>query len=64
VVTVARIALGIAQATYFALVVMRLGWDTRTVRQLLAVPVASAAVYSLVLCADAVWGAASQAGGT
>ena len=54
-VTVALFVLGIAQAAYFALVAMGLGGETRTMKQLVAIPLVIAAFYALVLCSDAVW---------
>lgn len=57
-VTVALFVLAIAQAAYFALVAMGLGGETRTMRQLVAIPLAIAVLYALVLVADAVWRAA------
>lgn len=57
-VTGVLLVLVIAQAAYFALVAMGLGSETRTMKQLVAVPLLIAAVYALVLVADAVWRAA------
>ena len=57
-VTAVLLVLVIAQAAYFALVAMGLGGETRTMKQLVAIPLIIAAVYALVLVADAVWRAA------
>jgi hypothetical protein len=57
-VTGGLFVLAIAQAAYFALVAMGLGGETRTMKQLVAIPLAIAALYALVLVADAVWRAA------
>ena len=62
-VTVALFVLAIAQAAYFALVAMGLGGETRTMRQLVAIPLVIAVLYALVLVADAVWRARRRVGG-
>ena len=55
VVTVALFVLAIAQASYFALVAMGLGRETRTMKELVAIPLIIAGFYAIILCSDAVW---------
>jgi caa(3)-type oxidase subunit IV len=49
------ILLMIAQTAYFALFSMHLREETRALRRMVAAPMLIAAIYALVLVADAVW---------